>query len=205
MSDAESIDTSRRNWIMLCIMLGLTLSSMGSAIVNIALPNISRSFGSSDAATVWVVNAYQLAGTVCLLPVASLCETLGLKRVYATGLTLFILASLACAAAPTLSWLVVARLVQGIGAGAVSVAGMAVVRVIYPNRMVSKGLALVALAVAVPSALGPTVAAAILSVGEWPWLFLVNVPFCLGHTDVHSHCTHWGAQRAPIRWHRRHS
>src|SRR5690606_6662234 len=135
MSEADNISPSRRNWIMLCIMLGLTLSSMGSAIVNIALPNISRFFGSSDAATVWVVNSYQLAATVCLLPVASLCETLGLKRVYATGLTLFVLASLACAAAPTLPVLVVARLIQGIGAGAVSVAGLAVVRVIYPSHM----------------------------------------------------------------------
>ena len=179
MSEAESINASRRNWIMLCIMLGLTLSSMGSAIVNIALPNISRSFGSSDAATVWVVNSYQLAATVCLLPVASLCETLGLKRVYATGLTLFVVASLACAAAPTLPLLVIARLFQGIGAGAVSVAGMAVVRVIYPSHMVSKGLAMVALAVAVPGALGPTVAAGILAVADWPWLFLVNVPFAL--------------------------
>ncbi len=82
---------------MLCILLGLGLSSLGSAIANIALPNISRSFASSDAATVWVVNAYQLSATVCLLPVASLAESLGLKRVYATGLAIFVLASLGCA------------------------------------------------------------------------------------------------------------
>lgn len=164
---------------MLCILLGLGLSSLGSAIVNIALPSISRSFASSDAATVWVVNAYQLSATVCLLPIASLVELLGLKRVYAAGLAIFVLASLGCAFAPTLPVLVSARLIQGVGAAAVSVAGVAFVRVIYPQRIISKGLALVALAVAIPGALGPTIAATILAAAKWPWLFLLNVPFGL--------------------------
>jgi MFS transporter, DHA2 family, multidrug resistance protein len=179
MHGAESLTASDRRWAMLCILLGLGLSSLGSAIVNIALPNISRSFASSDAATVWVVNAYQLSATVCLLPVASLAESLGLKRVYAAGLAIFVLASSGCAFAPTLPMLVSARLIQGAGAAGIAVAGVAFVRVIYPHRMVSKGLALVALAVAIPGALGPTIAAALLAVAKWPWLFLVNVPFGL--------------------------
>jgi DHA2 family multidrug resistance protein-like MFS transporter len=179
MGGVECLTASKRRWTMLCILLGLGLSSLGSAIVNIALPNISRSFASSDAATVWVVNAYQLSATVCLLPVASLLESLGMKRTYAAGLAIFVLASLGCAFAPTLPMLVSARLIQGAGAAGISVAGVAFVRVIYPHRMVGKGLALVALAVAIPGALGPTIAATILAVEKWPWLFLVNVPFGL--------------------------
>ncbi|SDJ66844.1 MFS transporter, DHA2 family, multidrug resistance protein [Bradyrhizobium sp. Rc2d] len=170
---------SQRRRAMLCILLGLGLSSLGSAIVNIALPSMSRSFASSGATTVWVVNAYQLSATVCLLPVASLAESLGLKRVYASSLAIFVLASLGCAFAPTLPMLVSARLIQGAGAAGISVAGIALVRAIYPQRMVSKGLALVALAVAIPGALGPTIAATILVVAKWPWLFLVNAPFGL--------------------------
>lgn len=179
MGGVESLTASKRRWAMLCILVGLGLSSLGSAIANIALPDISRSFSSSDAATVWVVNAYQLSATVCLLPIASLVESLGLKRVYATGLGIFVLASLACAFAPTLPTLVGARLIQGVGVAGVAVAGIAFVRVIYPQGMVSKGIALVALAVAIPGALGPTIAATILAVAKWPWLFLVNVPFGL--------------------------
>ncbi|NLS07446.1 MFS transporter [Rhizobium sp. P32RR-XVIII] len=179
MDRVESLTASKRRWAMLCILLGLGLSSLGSAIANIALPNISRSFASSDAATVWVVNAYQLSAMVCLLPVASLAETLGLKRVYAVGLAIFVIASLGCAFAPALPMLVIARLIQGAGAAGIAVAGVAFVRVIYPHKMVSKGLALVALAVAIPGALGPTIAATILAVAKWPWLFLVNVPFGL--------------------------
>ncbi|MBN3759259.1 MFS transporter [Burkholderia sp. Ac-20365] len=179
MGGIESLTASRRCWAMFAILLGLGLTSLGSAIVNIALPNISRSFATSEAASVWVVNIYQLSATVCLLPVASLAESLGLKRLYTTGLGIFVLASVGCAFAPTLSILVGARLIQGIGAAAVAVAGVAFVRIIYPHGMVSKGLALVALSVAIPGALGPTIAAAILAVGNWPWLFLVNVPFAL--------------------------
>lgn len=175
----ECLTAARRRWVMICILIGLGLSSLGSAIVNIALPNIARSFASSDAAAVWVVNAYQLSATICLLPIASLVGSLGLKRVYATGLAIFVLASLGCAFAPTLPMLVSARLIQGAGAAGVSVAGMAFVRVVYPYHLVSKGFALVALAVAIPGALGPTIAAAILAVAKWPWLFLVNVPFGL--------------------------
>ncbi|MBR0821105.1 MFS transporter [Bradyrhizobium liaoningense] len=179
MGTVECLTAAQRRWVMICILIGLGLSSLGSAIVNIALPNISRSFASSDAAAVWVVNAYQLSATVCLLPIASLVGSLGLKRVYATGLVIFVLASFGCAFAPTLPMLVSARLIQGAGAAGVSVAGMAFVRVVYPHHLVSKGFALVALAVAIPGALGPTIAAAILSVAKWPWLFLVNVPFGL--------------------------
>ena len=179
MGNVECVTPSKRRWAMLCILLGLGLSSLGSAIVNIALPDISRSFASSDAATVWVVNAYQLSAMVCLLPVACLVESLGLKRVYASSLAVFVLASLGCAFAPTLPMLVSARLLQGVGAAGVSVAGVAFVRVIYPDRLVGKGLALVALAVAIPGAVGPTIAATILAVAKWPWLFMVNVPFGL--------------------------
>ncbi|WP_210242670.1 MFS transporter [Bradyrhizobium ivorense] len=138
MGSLECVTASKSRWAMLSILLGLGLSSLGSGIVNIALPDISRTFASSDAATVWVVNAYQLSATVCLLPIASLVESFGMKRVYATGLAIFVLASLGCAFAPTLPMLLSARLIQGSGAAGVSVAGVAFVRVIYPRRIVGK-------------------------------------------------------------------
>jgi MFS transporter, DHA2 family, multidrug resistance protein len=122
MVDLDCLAVSKRRWVMLCILFGLGLSALGSAIVNIALPNISRSLGSSDAATVWVVNAYQLSATVCLLPISGLVETLGLKRIYVAGLVVFVLASLGCAFAPTLPALVSARLIHGAGAAGISVA-----------------------------------------------------------------------------------
>jgi len=156
--------------------LGVVLAGLDSAIANIALPTIARELAATDAATVWVVNSYQLAVTVCLLPVASLGESLGLKRVYSFGLALFTVASLGCALSPTLGVLVAARLVQGVGGACMAALGGALVRAIYPRRLLGQGFALIALAVAISAALGPTLAALILSVARWPWLFLVNVP-----------------------------
>jgi DHA2 family multidrug resistance protein-like MFS transporter len=155
------------------------LSSLDSAIANIALPTIARELAASDAATIWVVNGYQLAAAVCLLPAASLGEILGHKRVYAFGLIIFTIASLGCAVSPSLGWLVSARLAQGAGGACLSALGPALIRGIYPRRILGSGFALIALAVAISGALGPTIAALILSVATWRWLFLVNLPVCL--------------------------
>ncbi len=176
MSDTDGLPPPQRRLVMACALLGVVLASLDSAIANIALPTIARDLAASDAATVWVVNSYQVAVAICLLPAASLGETIGLKRVYAFGLALFTAASLACALSPNLATLVGARLVQGIGGACMAALGGALIRAIYPRRLLGSGFALIALAVAIAAAIGPSVAALILSVASWPWLFLVNVP-----------------------------
>ncbi len=179
MSESDGLSVPQRHWVMGCALLGVVLAGLDSAIANIALPTIARELATTDAATVWVVNSYQLAVAVCLLPVASLGESLGLKRIYGFGLALFTVASLGCAVAPTLHLLVAARLVQGVGGACMAALGGALVRSIYPRRLLGQGFALIALFVAVSAALGPTLAALILSVATWPWLFLINVPLGL--------------------------
>ncbi len=179
MTDEDGLPPAQRRLVMACALLGVVLASLDSAIANIALPTIGRDLGASDAATVWVVNSYQLAVAVCLLPAASLGEILGLKRVYGFGLAVFTVASLACALSPTLGALVGARLLQGFGGACLAALGGALLRAIYPRRLLGSGFALVALAVAVAAAVGPSVAALVLSVATWPWLFLVNVPLGL--------------------------
>ena len=179
MSDADGLPAGRRRWAMGCALLGVALAGLDSAIANIALPTIARDLAVSDAATIWVVNSYQIAVTICLLPAASLGESWGLKRVYGFGLALFTVASLACALSPTLPVLVAARLLQGMGGACMAALGGALVREIYPRARLGQGFAAVALAVALSAALGPTLAALVLSVAHWPWLFLVNVPLGL--------------------------
>ncbi len=179
MEGADGLPPAQRRWVMLCGVLGVVLAGLDSAIANIALPTIARDLHSSDAGAVWVVNSYQLAVAVCLLPVASLGETMGLKRVYGFGLALFTIASLFCALSPTLPVLVGARMLQGVGGACMAALGGALVRAIYPRALLGSGFALIALAVAISAALGPTVAALVLSVATWPWLFLVNLPIGL--------------------------
>ena len=130
----------------------------------------------TPAQFIWVVNAYQLAVTVCLMPCASLGDVYGHRRVdiWGLGFTLW-LADLRTA--PTMSVLIAARVLQGIGgAGIMSVNG-ALVRFIFPRAQLGRGVGYNVLVVAASSAAGPSVAAAIMAFGSWPWLFAVQVPF----------------------------
>ena len=164
--------------------LAIGMTVLDSAIANVALPAIARDFGARPAELIWIVNAYQLAIVVALLPLASLGEKIGYRRVYRAGLGLFVVASLACALSQSLPMLTAARALQGLGgAGVMSVNG-ALVRFIYPHRNLGRGIGLNAMVVSASLALGPTIASGILAVGPWPWLFGVNIPIGLAALAV---------------------
>ncbi|MGN7123457.1 MFS transporter [Methylorubrum thiocyanatum] len=156
--------------------LAISMAVLDGAIVNVALPVIARDLAVPASDAIFIVSAYQIAVTATLLPLATLGEIWGYRRVYLAGLAVFTAASLACAVAPGLASLTAARVAQGLGAAGIMSVNIALVRFIYPHRLIGRGVGNVALIVAVASAAGPTVAAAILSVATWPWLFLVNLP-----------------------------
>ena len=172
----DGLPPPRRYWAIAAIILALAMSVLDSTIVNIALPSITRDFAVTPAASIWVVNAYQLAILMLLLPLASLGEIVGYRRVSQSGLALFTLASLACALAPTLLTLSIARVIQGIGAAGIMSVNAALVRFTYPQRSLGRAIGINAFAVAVSAALGPTIASAVLAVAHWRWLFGINVP-----------------------------
>jgi DHA2 family multidrug resistance protein-like MFS transporter len=173
---ADGLPVAERLWAMAAIGIAMTMAVLDSTLVNVALPVLARDLGVSPSAAIFVTNGYQLAVTASLLPLSSLGDILGYRRVYILGLALFTGASLACALAGSLEVLIAARVVQGLGAAGIMSVNIALVRFIYPSRLIGRGVGNVALVVAVASAAGPTVAGAILSVAHWPWLFLVNVP-----------------------------
>ena len=175
----DGLAVPQRYWAILTIALGLAMAVLDGAIANVALPTIARDLNASPAASVWVVNAYQLAVTVSLLPFASLGDIVGYRRVYQAGLVVFTLASLFCARADSLTTLALARMIQGFGASGVMSVNTALIRFIYPRRMLGTAMGVNALLVAVSSAVGPTVASGILSVAPWQFLFYVNVPIGL--------------------------
>ena len=160
---------------MVTLGIAVAMSVLDSAIANIALPTIAHELGATPASSIWVVNAYQLAVTVSLLPLASLGDILGYKRVYWVGLAVFTLASAACAASQTLPELVASRILQGLGGAGIMSVNTALVRFVFPRAMLGRGVGFIAFVVATSSATGPTVAAAILSVASWHWLFAVNI------------------------------
>ncbi len=161
---------------MVVIILGIALCVLDGTIVNLALPAIARDLHSSAGQAVWVVNAYQVATLALLLPCATLGDLAGYRRVYLSGLVLFTTASLGCTLADSLPLLAAARAIQGLGAAGIMSVNAALVRLIYPQRMLGRGIAINSVVVATASVAGPSIAAGILSVASWPWLFAVNLP-----------------------------
>ncbi len=174
--EQDGLPPGPRRWAITAIAIAISLAVLDSAVANVALPTIAVDVHASAADSIWVVNAYQLAVIVCLLPLASLGEIVGYAKVYRAGLAVFTLASLACALSDSLDTLAAARILQGAGAAGVMGVNTALIRFIYPQARLGAGIGLNALVVAVASAVGPSVAAAILAVAPWPWLFAVNVP-----------------------------
>src|ERR1700742_899880 len=176
----DGLRLPQRYWAILTIALGITMSVIDGAIANVALPTIATDLNASPSFSIWIVNGYQLAITISLLPLASLGEIIGYRRVYIVGLLLFTIASLFCVLAHTLTLLTIARILQGFGAAGIMSVNMALVRHIYPRTQLGRGIGINAMVVAVSAALGPTIAAAILAVGPWPYLFAINIPLGIG-------------------------
>lgn len=172
----DGLPAPARSRAMLVIILGLTVAVLDGSVVNLALPGIAREMNASAAHAIWVVNAYQMATLIMLLPLASLGERLGYRRVYLLGLGLFALASVGAMLANSLGTLIAARAVQGLGAAGIMSVNAALVRLIYPRAQLGRGMAINSMVVAISSVAGPTVAAMVLSVASWPWLFALNLP-----------------------------
>ena len=173
----DGLPLPQRTWAIITIMLGVLMAVIDGAIANVALPTIAKDLNATPSFSVWIVNGYQLAITISLLPLASLGEIIGYRRVYLAGLALFTIASLLCALSHTLLLLTLARIVQGFGAAGIMSVNAALVRFTHPHDRLGHGIGINALVVAVAAAVGPTLAAGILAVGNWPWLFAINIPF----------------------------
>lgn len=173
---SDGLPAAKRTLAMVTIAISLTLAILDGAIANVALPLISADLRAADSTAIWVVNGYQLALAICLLPFATLGETLGYRNVYRSGLVLFTLASIACALSGSMTALTVSRVVQGIGAAGIMSVNTALIRYIVSSAKLGSAVGLNALVAATASTIGPTIAGAILSVATWPWLFAINLP-----------------------------
>src|SRR6202795_2203941 len=173
----DGLPAERRGWAAAAIFTAVAMASLDTAIANIALPAIASDLHVGPADVIWVVNAYQIALAATLLPLAALGEIVGHRRIYLGGLLLFTLASLLCAEAWSLPSLLIARVLQGLGASGIMSVNTALVRFVYPGSLQGRGFWRNALVVATAFTLGPTIASGILAIGPWTWLFAVNIPF----------------------------
>lgn len=178
----DGLPAPERTRALLVVIFGIVVSVLDGTIVNLALPDITRELQATAAQSIWVINAYQIATLALLLPLATLGDIVGYRRVYLVGMLVFTLASVACTFADSLNTLAMARVLQGVGAAGIMSVNAALVRLIYPRKLLGRGIAINSMMVATASVAGPSIAAAILSVASWQWLFAINIPiglFCL--------------------------
>lgn len=161
---------------ILAVSLSTVVAMLDSTIANVALPVIAKDFSVSESASILIINAYQFAVIASLLPCAALGRTLGNKRVFIAGVVLFTLSSLGCGLSENLNTLTLTRVVQGFGAAAILSVNASLIKEIYPERLLARGLGINVMIVSVSAAAGPSIASTILSLANWNWLFIINVP-----------------------------
>ena len=175
----DGLPLPRRRWAFATVVLGVTLAVLDGSVANVALPTIAGEFQASPSMSIWIVNAYQLAVVISLLPLSALGEIYGYRRIYIGGLALFSVASLACALSDSLAALTISRVAQGFGAAGVMSVNTALIRYIFPRSRLGYVLGINAMVAAGASTIGPSVAGALLAVASWPWLFAINLPLGL--------------------------
>ncbi len=197
----DGLPAPQRYWSMLAIALGIAMSVLDSAVANVALPTMARELGATPAASVWIINSYQLAIVITLLPLAAMGERIGYRRIYLAGLALFTVGSLACGLSDSLLVLVASRAAQGLGASGIMSVNGALVRFTYPEALLGRGVGLNALVVSIAAAVGPTMASGILAVGPWQWLFAINVPIGIVNLVIASRALpHSDLSPQPFDW-----
>ncbi|MBB6342847.1 DHA2 family multidrug resistance protein-like MFS transporter [Pseudomonas fluvialis] len=177
--DASLQPSTRRLAAIASVLAALALVVLNTSITNTALPTIAQSLEVTPALSIWVLTANQAALLIALLPCAALGESFGFRKVFRWGVGAFLAGTLMCVLAPTLNWLIAARLLQGLGGAVVMALAVALLRQVVPSHQLGAAIGWNALVVALASAAGPALGAAILAVAEWPWLFSVLLPFGL--------------------------
>jgi EmrB/QacA subfamily drug resistance transporter len=159
------------------MMIGWAMSLLDISIVNISIPELQDEMSTDIATVTWVINAYNIVFAVLLVSMGRLGDQFGRKRFFIVGLAVFTIGSGLCAAAWSVEWLIVFRVIQGAGAGILAPLGFAITVLVFPPEHRGRGLALIAVVALVSSALGPVIGGTLVEVASWHWIFLINIPF----------------------------
>jgi len=155
------------------------MSTLDSSMMNIALPFIMKDFHSSLGDTQWVMMIYLLTITASLLFWGHLADRLGRRKIYPVGMLIFGLGSLACACAPTLAILILARFCQALGAAMMMATGPAIIKEAFPKEQLGRGLGMIGMAVSLGLMSGPSLGGFLLELASWRVLFFITVPLGL--------------------------
>lgn len=164
-------------WVIAAtVMLATFMEVLDTSVANVALPHIAGSLSATVDEATWVLTAYLVANAI-VLPLSGWCSTLfGRKRFYMACVTIFTVSSLLCGLAPSLQWLVVFRILQGIGGGALQPISQAILVESFPQEKQGAAMAFYGMGVVVAPIIGPTLGGWITDSYSWRWIFLINIP-----------------------------
>jgi EmrB/QacA subfamily drug resistance transporter len=166
-----------RRWTLAIVCLATAMLMLDIAVVNTALPHIASDLGSGLTGVQWVVDAYTLALATVVLSAGSLADRLGRRRIFAFGMAIFTLSSLACATAGSIAILDGARAIQGIGAAMLFASSLAILADAFPGTdQRAKAFAAYGATIGASFAVGPLVGGALTTWIDWRAVFYVNVP-----------------------------
>ena len=167
---------NRRGWVTLNIWIGAFMSTLDASIVNISLPTIVRSLDTHLTAVAWVVMAYLIVITGCLLMMGRLSDLFGQKQIYLLGFLAFTLGSALCGFSPTIYFLIGSRMLQGLGASALMANGSAILTTAYPEEDRGKALGIMGSVISVGFLTGPILGGFLVEHLGWRSIFFINLP-----------------------------
>jgi DHA2 family methylenomycin A resistance protein-like MFS transporter len=170
-------ERSSARWTLIASSFGLAMALLDVTVVNVAVSAIQDGLGTGVRGLSWVIDGYTLAFASLLLLAGGLGDRLGAKRMFVAGLAIFTLASALCGAAPGLGTLVLARILQGLGAALFMPSSLAILRQAYPRvQERARAIGVWSALTAVAAASGPLVGGLLVSAFGWRSIFLLNVP-----------------------------
>ncbi|MGH2512796.1 MAG: DHA2 family efflux MFS transporter permease subunit [Candidatus Limnocylindrales bacterium] len=170
---------TRAHWVSMgAVLIGTFMVALDQTIVTIALPQIGQGLGATQGID-WVVTAYLLALGVVQPTTGWLADRMGRKNVFLTSVGLFTFGSILSGLAPSLTLLVAARIIQGLGGGAIFPVGMAMMYEQFPRSRRGMALGIWSVGLTVAPAVGPVLGGLIVTQWDWRWLFFINVPIGL--------------------------
>ncbi len=167
----------KNKWLIaIAVTFGTLMGTIDTSIVNVALPHLRGTLSASVEEITWVSTGYIVAAVIIMPLTAGLGMRFGRKRIYLAGLILFLVGSFFCGAARTLPTLVIFRILQGLGAGALQPTEQAILRETFPPKEQGMAMGLYAFAIMLGPAIGPTLGGYIVDNYSWPWIFYINLP-----------------------------
>src|SRR5712692_6335661 len=174
--ESISVTSNIGPWVLAATILGSSMAFIDGTVVNVALPVLQIDLHATVADVQWVVEAYSLFLAALILVGGSLGDSFGRRRIYAIGIVLFVAASVLCGLAPNITFLIVARAVQGIGGALLVPGSLAIISASFAKEQRGRAIGTWSGFTAITSVLGPVLGGWLVQYASWRWVFFINVP-----------------------------